>query len=63
MDVSGIIGSLLSALLLPLAGVSFIFGVNGLGFLLMFLAILQWKRVRVQSNLPLENFFELDLGI
>jgi MFS family permease len=58
MDVSGIIGPLLSALLLPLAGVSFIFGANGLGFLLMFLAILQWKRVRIQSNLPLENFFE-----
>jgi MFS family permease len=33
MDVSGIIGPLLSSLLLPLAGVSFIFGVNGLGFL------------------------------
>jgi MFS family permease len=58
MDVSGIIGPLLSALLLPLAGASFIFGLNGLGFLVMFLAILQWKRVRVQSNLPLENFFE-----
>ena len=58
MDVSGIIGPLLSALLLPLAGASFIFGLNGLGFLLMFLAILQWKRVREQSNLPLENFFE-----
>jgi MFS family permease len=58
MDVSGIIGPLLSALLLPLAGASFIFGLNGLGFLLMFLAILQWKRVRVESNLPLENFFE-----
>jgi MFS family permease len=58
MDVSGIIGPLLSALLLPLAGVSFIFGANGLGFLLMFLAILQWNRVRTQSNLPLENFFE-----
>jgi len=58
MDVSGIIGPLISALLLPLAGVSFIFGLNGLGFLLMFLAVLQWKRVRVQSNLPLENFFE-----
>ena len=40
MDISGIIGPLLSALLLPLAGVSFIFGANGLGFLLMFLAIL-----------------------
>jgi len=58
MDVSGIIGPLLSALLLPLAGVSFIFGANGLGFVLMFLAVLQWKRVKVQSNLPLENFFE-----
>ena len=40
MDVSGIIGPLLSALLLPFAGVSFIFGANGLGFLLMFLAML-----------------------
>ena len=56
MDVSGIIGPLLSALLLPLAGVSFIFGANGLGFILMFLAILQWKRPKAQSSLPLENF-------
>jgi len=58
MDVSGIIGPLLAGLLLPLAGASFIFGANGLGFLLMFLAVLQWKRVRTQSNLPLESFFE-----
>src|SRR5260370_15846369 len=58
MDLSGIIGPLFSALLLPLAGVSFIFGANGFGFLFMFLAILQWKRVRPQSTLPLENFFE-----
>ena len=58
MDLSGIIGPLFSALLLPLAGVSFIFGANGLGFLLMFFAVLQWKRPKVQSSLPLENFFE-----
>jgi MFS family permease len=58
MDVSGIIGPLLSALFLPLVGVSFMFGANGLGFLFMFLAILQWRRVKVQSRLPLENFFE-----
>jgi len=58
MDVSGIIGPLLSGLLIPLAGVSFIFGANALGFVLMFLAILQWKRVQTPSNLPLENFFE-----
>ena len=44
MDLSGIIGPLFSALFLPLAGVSFIFGANGLGFLFMFLAVLQWKR-------------------
>src|SRR5258705_2764375 len=58
MDVSGIIGPLLSGLLIPLAGVSFIFGANALGFLLMFLAILQWKRVQTRPNLPLENLFE-----
>src|SRR5260221_2435395 len=58
MDVSGIIGPLLSGLLIPLAGVSFICGANALGFLLMCLAILQWKRVQTPSNLPLENFFE-----
>jgi MFS family permease len=58
MDVSGIIGPMFSALLLPLAGVSFIFGANALGFLLMFLAILQWKRAKVHSSLPRESFFE-----
>src|SRR5205823_7488639 len=58
MDVSGIVGRLLSAFLLPLAGVSFISGANGFGFILMFLAILQWKRPKAQSSLPLENFFE-----
>jgi len=44
--------------LIPLAGVSFIFGANGLGFISCFWAILQWKRPKVQSSLPLENFFE-----
>jgi MFS family permease len=58
MDVSGIIGPLFAGLFLPLAGASFIFGANGLGFVFMFLAVLQWKRTRTQSSLPLENFFE-----
>jgi hypothetical protein len=44
LDVSGIIGPLLGGLLISLAGVSVIFGVNGVGVLLMLLAILQWKR-------------------
>jgi MFS family permease len=58
LDVSGIIGPLLGGLLISLVGVSVIFGVNGVGVLLMLLAILQWKRVRPQSNLSLETFFE-----
>jgi MFS family permease len=51
MDVSGIIGPLLSALLLPLAGVSFIFGANGLGFILIFRSFLV-NTVRGSGVLP-----------
>jgi len=58
MNLSGIVGPLLGGVLLPLIGVSFIFGASGLGFLLMFFAILQWKRVQSPSTLPLETFFE-----
>jgi MFS family permease len=58
MDVSGIVGPLLGGVLLPLIGASVIFGANGVGFLLLLLAILPWKRVRPQSTVPLENFFE-----
>jgi len=58
MNISGIIGPLLGGLLIPLIGVSFIFGGNGVGFLVMFLVILGWQRLRMQSKLPLENFFE-----
>ena len=58
MDLSGIVGPLLGGLLIPIIGAGFIFAANGLGFLFMFLAILQWKQVRVQASVPLENFFE-----
>ena len=59
MDVSGIIGPLFSALLLPLAGVSFIFGANGLGFVSDVSGGSAVETgANVQSSLPLENFFE-----
>jgi MFS family permease len=58
LDLSGIAGPLVGAVLLPLIGVSFIFGASGLGFLLMFFAIFQWKRVQPPATLPLETFFE-----
>jgi MFS family permease len=58
MNISGIVGPALGGILIPLVGANFIFAVNGVGFLLLFVAILQWKRARPQSQLPLENFFE-----
>lgn len=58
MDLSGIVGPLLGGLLIPLIGVNAIFAASGVGFLFMFLAILQWKRAQPPASLPLETFFE-----
>jgi MFS family permease len=58
MNIGGIAGPALGGILIPLVGANFVFAVNGVGFLLLFVAILQWKRARLQSQLPLENFFE-----
>jgi MFS family permease len=58
MNISGIVGPTLGGILIPLVGANFVFAANGVGFLLLFVAILQWKRARRQSQLPLENFFE-----
>ena len=57
INISGMIGPVLGGLLIPIMGVSFVFGANGLGFLLMFLAILQWRQVRAQAPVPLDDFF------
>jgi predicted MFS family arabinose efflux permease len=57
MNISGMIGPALGGLLIPLMGVSFIFGANALGFVFMFLAILQWRQIRAQGPVPLEEFF------
>ncbi len=57
MNIAGIIGPLLGGFLIPFVGTSLIFGVNGVGFLLLFLAILQWKRDRKPTPLGSEHFF------
>jgi MFS family permease len=57
INISGMIGPVLGGLLIPIMGASFVFGANGLGFLLMFLAILQWKQTRKQTQVPLDDFF------
>jgi MFS family permease len=58
MNIGGIVGPVLGGILIPLVGANFVFCANGVGFLLLFVAILQWKRARPQSELPLESFFE-----
>ena len=58
LNISGIIGPALGGLLIPLIGANFVFAVNATCFLVVILAILQWKRTATQSKLPLERFFE-----
>ena len=58
INISGVIGPVLGGLLIPIMGASLVFGANALGFLLMFLAILQWRQIRAQAPVPLEDFFE-----
>jgi len=58
MNIGGIAGPALGGLLIPLVGANALFAFNGLGFILVLIAVLEWKRARRQSRLPLENFFE-----
>jgi MFS family permease len=58
LNISGILGPAIGAMLLPLIGANWVFTVNAICFLVVVIAILQWKRRERPSKLPLENFFE-----
>src|ERR1700730_11330953 len=58
LNISGILGPAIAGMLLPLIGANWVFTVNAICFLVVILAILQWKRKEKPSKLPLENFFE-----
>jgi MFS family permease len=58
LNISGIIGPALGGLLLPLIGAHWLFAINAICFLVVILAIFQWKRERGAPKLPIENFFE-----
>jgi MFS family permease len=58
LNISGIIGPVLGGLLVPLAGANFVFAVNAACFLLVVLAIRQWKQPTVPTKLPSESFFK-----
>jgi predicted MFS family arabinose efflux permease len=57
LNISGIIGPALGGLLVPLIGPNFVFAVNAVCFLVVILAVLQWKRTTAQSTTGLESFF------
>jgi MFS family permease len=57
MNIAGTIGPALGGMLLPLIGANLVFAMNAICFLVVILAILQWKRERGPSKLPAESFF------
>ena len=58
INLSGIVGPALAALLVPLAGANFVFALNATCFLLIVLALWQWKQPTAQVKLQSESFFE-----
>jgi MFS family permease len=58
LNISGIIGHAIGGLLLPWIGANSVFALNACFFFLLIFAIVQLKRNKAPSNLPLENFLE-----
>jgi MFS family permease len=62
MNLAGIIGPALGGLLIPLLGVSGLFALNAVAFVLVLLAVSSWPRKTAALNAPLENFFDSVIG-
>jgi MFS family permease len=58
LNVSGIIGPALGGVLLYFLGANWVFGLNALCFIVVILALLQWKGPETESRFPTENFLE-----
>jgi MFS family permease len=62
LNLCGIVGPAIAAVIMSHYGANWIFAANAACFLLVIAAISQWKRKEKQSRLPLENFFESLVG-
>src|SRR6202034_1981987 len=62
LNLCGIVGPAIAAVVMSHYGANWIFAANAACFLLVIAAISQWKRKEKQSRLPLENFFESLVG-
>ena len=58
MNLAGIVGPALGGLLIPFAGVSTVFAMNAMAFLLVLAAVITWKRKSIAVEAPLEGFFD-----
>ena len=58
LNLSGIVGPALAGLLLPLLGVSLLISLNAFAFLVVALAVLQWKPRQEESLVLRESFTE-----
>jgi MFS family permease len=57
LNISGIIGPALGGLLVAWIGPNFVFALNAACFLVVILALLQWRKTTGQSRTGLESFF------
>ena len=58
LNVCGIIGPAVGALVLSRFGATLVFAMNAVCFLVVMVAIARWQRDAKQAKLPLENFFQ-----
>ena len=58
MNLAGIVGPALGGLLLPLIGAPLLISINALMFLVVALAVMQWKPRQTESTMLRENFTE-----
>ncbi|MGA8658327.1 MAG: MFS transporter [Chthoniobacterales bacterium] len=63
LNLSVIIGPALGGVLLPLIGANALFALNAVAFLLVIVAILQWRPVKRQAKLPVESLLESSIGV
>jgi MFS family permease len=62
MNISGVIGPALGGLLLPLIGANLVFALNGAAFLLVLLAVLQWRNPHKRFRASAESMLESLIG-
>jgi len=58
LNISGIIGPALGGVLIYFFGANWVFALNAACFVVVILALLQWKSAKAESEFSLENFLE-----